>query len=182
MSKSPQQRAVCLVGFMGAGKTVVGRVLAQQLGWRFIDLDDEIERGAGRSIATIFRTAGENEFRRLEREALTQLLKSLKGGKPTVAALGGGAFVQRDNAENLRLAGVPVVFLDAPLDELLSRCEAQPGRARPLLDSDPAALSILYAERRPLYLAAEATVQTSGKSITEVAGEVERWLNQDSQA
>src|SRR5262249_15827649 len=106
MSKSPQQRAVCLVGFMGAGKTAVGHVLAQQLGWRFIDLDDEIEHAAGKSIATIFRTAGENEFRRLEGEELTRLLKSLKTGKPTVAALGGGAFVQRDNAEKLRQARV----------------------------------------------------------------------------
>ena len=176
MSKSPQQRAVCLIGFMGAGKTAVGRVLARQLGWRFVDLDDEIERAAGRSIATIFRTAGEAEFRRIEAEQLKLWLKRLQTGKSTVAALGGGAFVQKENAEMLRQANVPAVFLDAPLEELLQRCREQAGRARPLLDSDPEALAILYAERRPLYLAAEATVQTSGKSVAEVAGEVERWL------
>ncbi|MCI0351269.1 MAG: shikimate kinase [Acidobacteriales bacterium] len=180
MSKSLQQRAVCLIGFMGAGKTTVGRLLARQLGWRFVDLDDEIERTAGKSIATIFKSSGESEFRRLEAEQLTRWLESVQAGKATVVALGGGVFVQRENAERLRQARVPAVFLDAPLDELLRRCEKQPGRARPLLDKGQEALSILYAERRPLYLAAEATVQTSGKSVTEVAGEVERWLNQGS--
>jgi shikimate kinase len=180
MSKSPQRRAVFLVGFMGAGKTAVGQLLAQRLGARFVDLDDQIEHAAGRSIATIFRTSGEAAFRKLESGQLSQLLGSLKPGSSTVVALGGGAFVQRENAEMLRQAHVPVVFLDAPLEELLQRCQGQPGRARPLLDSDPEALSVLYAERRPLYLAAEATVQTSGKSVNEVAEEVERWLTQSS--
>jgi shikimate kinase len=180
MTNSPQRRAVCLVGFMGAGKTAVGQMLAQQLGWRFIDLDDEIERAAGKSIATIFSTAGEPEFRRLEGEQLKKLLNSLKPGKPIVAALGGGAFVQRENAEMLHQAKVPAIFLDAPLEELLRRCHAQAGRTRPLLESDQDTLSILYAERRPLYLAATATFQTTGKSVKEVASEVERWLNQAS--
>lgn len=176
MSKSPQRRAVFLVGFMGAGKTAVGQMLAQRLSARFVDLDDQIERAAGRSIAAIFRAGGEAEFRKLESGQLSRLLAGLKPDSYTVVALGGGAFVQPDNAEMLRQAKVPVVFLDAPLEELLRRCQAQPGRARPLLDSDPEALSILYAERRPLYLAARATVQTSGKSVKDVAAEVERWL------
>src|SRR5262245_19734407 len=178
MMNSPQRRAVCLVGFMGAGKTAVGQLLAKQLGWRFIDLDDEIEHAAGTSIAAIFRRGGEAEFRRLEGERLKKLLNSLKPGKPMVAALGGGAFVQRENAEMLHEAKVPAIFLDAPLDELLRRCQAQAGRKRPLLESGHDELSILYAERRPLYLAAHATVQTAGKSVKEVAAEVERWLNQ----
>lgn len=180
MIKSSQGRAVFIVGFMGAGKTAVGRVLAQQLGWQFIDLDEQIERVARRSIATIFQTSGEAEFRRLESEQLSKLLATLRPESAAVVALGGGAFVQEKNAEKLRQANVPVIFLDAPLEELLRRCQAQPGRARPLLDHDAEALSILYAERRPLYLAAEATVQTSGKSVEEVAGEVERWLTQSA--
>jgi shikimate kinase len=182
MSRFQKQRAVCLVGFMGAGKTVVGRALAQKLGWRFIDLDDEIERAAGHSIASIFTTAGEREFRRLEGEQLTQLLKGLNAEKPMVAALGGGAYVERENAEKLREAAVPVVFLDAPLEELLRRCQEQMGRTRPLLDSGSDALSVLYAERRPLYLGAETTVQTSSKSVMEVADEIERWLSEGSRA
>lgn len=177
MSKSPHQRAVFLIGFMGAGKTAVGQMLAQQLGWRFIDLDEQIEQQAKRSIAQIFKTSGEAEFRKLETEKLSELLQQLAGGKAAVVALGGGTFVQRENAEKLWQAGVRVVFLDAPLDELLSRCQAQEGRSRPLLESDAEALNILYAERRPLYLAAETTVQTSGKSVAEVADEVERWVN-----
>lgn len=178
MRNAPPQRAVCLVGFMGAGKTAVGRVLAQSLGWRFVDLDDEIERSAGKSIAEIFASDGEAEFRRLEAEELAQSLKKLRT-KPTVLALGGGAFVQRENAERLRQATVPVIFLDAPLEELLRRCREQEGRLRPLLDSGSDALSVLYAERRPLYMAAEVTVLTSGKPVAEVAAEVERWLRQD---
>lgn len=178
MSKPQQQRAVCLVGFMGAGKSAVGRVLAKNLGWRFADLDDQIERAAGRSIASIFETGGEVAFRELESEELAQSLKKLKT-KPTVLAVGGGAYVQRENAEKFRQAAVPVIFLDAPLEELLRRCREQAGQARPLLDSGPEALSVLYAERRPLYLAAEVTVQTSGKSVAEVADEAERWLRQE---
>jgi shikimate kinase len=177
MSKSPHQRAVFLVGFMGAGKTAVGQRLAQQLGWRFVDLDEEIERQAERSIAQIFKTSGEAEFRKLETEMLSKLLQQVSVGEPAVVALGGGTFVQRENVEKLREAGARVIFLDAPLEELLSRCEAQQGRIRPLLKYDAEALNVLYAERRPLYLGAETTVHTSGKSVAEVASEVERWVN-----
>ena len=176
MSKSPHQRAVFLVGFMGAGKTTVGRALAKQLGWRFIDLDEQIEKVAGRSIANIFKASGEAEFRRLEAETLGELLRQLRKGSPAVVALGGGAFVERDNAEKLREADVPVIFLDAPLGELLQRCQEQQEQSRPLLARDPDALTVLYAERRPLYLGAETTVQTSGKTVAEVADEVERWV------
>ena len=177
MSKPSHGGAVFLVGFMGAGKTVVGRVLAQQLGLRFIDLDNQIERAAKRTIGQIFEDVGEAGFRELETGQLSQLLESdLK--TPAVVALGGGAFTQPANVEKLRLAKAPVIFLDAPLEELLRRCEAEPQRERPLLSRGREALSILYAERRPLYLAAEATVQTSGKSVEEVASEIERWLRQ----
>jgi shikimate kinase len=176
MSKAPHQRAVFLVGFMGAGKTVVGRAVAKQLGWLFIDLDEQIEKLAGRSIAKIFKTSGEAEFRRLEAEKLADLLQELRKGKPAVVALGGGAFVERANAEKLREAGMAVIFLDAPLEELVRRCHEQSEQPRPLLESDADALNVLYAERRPLYLGAETTVQTSGKSVAEVADEVERWV------
>jgi shikimate kinase len=179
MSRLSHRRAVFLVGFMGAGKTAVGRALANQLKWRFVDLDDEIERAAKRSVAEIFKARGETDFRKLESRELRRTLERVQNEGATVIALGGGTFAQAENAEQLRQSRVPVVFLDAPLEELLRRCQAEPERVRPLLDRGGEALSILYAERRPLYLAADATVQTLGKSIPEVAGEVARWLMQD---
>src|SRR5688572_10021539 len=136
MSKSPQQRAVFLVGFMGAGKTAVGQALAKQLDLRFIDLDEQIERHAKRSIADIFETSGEAAFRKLETDKLSEVLQQLSRGRPAVVALGGGAFVQRENVEKLRQAGARVVFLDAPLEELLRRCHARGEPSRPLLESD----------------------------------------------
>ena len=179
MSRLSHRRAVFLVGFMGAGKTAVGRALANQLRWRFVDLDREIERVAKGSIAEIFRARGETAFRKLESRELQRTLERAENEGATVIALGGGTFAQAENAERLRQSQVPVVFLDAPLDELLRRCQAEPEQVRPLLDRGSEALSILYAERRPLYLGADATVQTLDKSIPEVAGEVARWLSQD---
>ena len=177
MSRASHRRAVALAGFMGAGKTAVGRILAQQLGWRFIDLDGQIERAAKRTIAEIFATLGESAFRELESEQLSVLLDA--GWKrPAVIALGGGTFAQSENVEKLRQARVPVVFLDAPLDELLRRCQADTDEARPLLSRGREALSILHAERRPLYLAADVTVQTSDRSVQDVANEIGRWLKQ----
>lgn len=179
MSRLSHRRAVFLVGFMGAGKTAVGRALANQLNWRFLDLDNEIERAAKRSVAEIFKTAGEAAFRRLETRELRRTLERIKKEGAAVVALGGGTFTQAENAGRLRQSPVPVVFLDAPLEELLRRCQAEHGPVRPLLDRGADALSILYAERRPLYLAADATVQTLGKSVAEVADEVARWLMQE---
>ena len=103
--------AVFLVGFMGAGKSSVGRALADRLNWVFEDLDDRIERGEGRKVAEIFRDSGESEFRRAERDALKQVLEELRGGGVRIIALGGGAFVQRQNAELLGKSQVPTVFL-----------------------------------------------------------------------
>src|SRR5205823_12787324 len=89
--------AIFLVGFMGAGKTTVGKALAERLGWRFIDLDDAIEAHEGRKIAEIFRASGENEFRRAEAEALCSRIEQLDSRNPTVMALGGGAYGQEPN-------------------------------------------------------------------------------------
>src|SRR2546423_14156771 len=84
-------RAVILVGFMGAGKTSVGRALGDRLGWRFQDLDDRVRAREGRTVAEIFRESGETEFRRVEHAALRELLAETEVGTPMVLALGGGA-------------------------------------------------------------------------------------------
>jgi shikimate kinase len=163
------QPAIFLVGFMGAGKTSVGKALAQLLGWTFEDLDDRIQLREGRSVEQIFQTSGEPGFRRAEHAALRDLL-SVNESSPRVVALGGGAFVQSENAELLQQAGVVTVFLDAPAEELYRRCSDQ-GTERPLR-RDAEQFSRLYETRHPYYLKAALRVETSGKSVDEVAAEI----------
>lgn len=169
-------RAVFLVGFMGAGKTSVGRALGEKLGWPFEDLDDRIQRHEGRSIEEIFRESGETAFRRAEHSALRALLS--EPASPRVVALGGGAFAQEENAALLRSHGLPVVFLDAPVEELFRRCTEQ--RLEQELDRplarDQGHFAELYEARRALYLAAGRRVETGGKSIEAVAVEVAQHL------
>ena len=167
---SQQPRAVFLIGFMGAGKTSVGQALAQLLGWRFVDLDDRIEQRQGRSIAEIFRDQGEDAFRRAETACLQELLEELPTSPATVAALGGGAFVQEENARRLRATAFPVVFLDASVEELRRRC-ALAHATRPLFQEENR-FRQLYEERRMRYMAVELRVDTEAKSIAQVATEV----------
>jgi len=167
--RSGSPPAVFLVGFMGAGKTSVGRVLSRRLGWPFEDLDDRIQAREGRTIEEIFRNSGEAEFRRAENRALRALLTA-PGSIPRIVALGGGAFAQPENAQLLARAAVPVVFLDGPAEELFRRCE-QEGRERPL-KGDAKQFRELYDRRRPAYLAASWRVDTSGKDVNTVAAEV----------
>lgn len=163
-------RALFLIGFMGAGKTSVGRALAARLDWRFLDLDDRIEQREQRSVAEIFRDSGEAFFRRAESAALADLLRELSSSAPTVTALGGGAFVQEENARRLRATGWPVVFLDASVEELRRRC-AQAHATRPLYQEENR-FRQLYEERRMRYMAVEVRVDTEAKSVEEVAAEV----------
>ncbi len=159
---------VLLVGFMGAGKTSVGRALAARLHWRFYDLDEEIERAAGCTVGDVFRDQGETEFRRRETEALRQLLNA--SHRPAVIALGGGALAQPQNAE--LIGGAPTVFLDAPIEELWRRCQEH-SVERPLRrDFDE--FRQLFESRRKAYSTAAVTVHTAGKSVEEVAAEVAR--------
>ena len=108
----PALRAVSLVGFMGAGKTTVGRALAARLGWRFEDLDDVIRAREGRSVEQIFELQGEAGFRDLERQAVREILATVQS-EPLVLALGGGAFVEERVRQSLSDAEIPAVFLDA---------------------------------------------------------------------
>jgi shikimate kinase len=167
-------QAVFLVGFMGAGKTSVGQALGRRLGWPFEDLDQRIQGREGRSIAEIFRESGEAGFRRAEHAALRELLAEL-GTSPRVAALGGGAFVERENALLLERPGVAAVFLDAPVEELYRRCLREQDVERPLR-RDEDRFRQLYEARRPYYLAARLRIETGGKDVDAVAAEVARGL------
>jgi shikimate kinase len=174
-------RGVILIGFMGAGKSSVGRTLAEQLGWTFEDLDDRIERREGRKVAEIFRASSEEGFRRAEHAALKELLRELRSGVQRIVALGGGAFVQKKNAALIEAGAVPTVFLDAAVEELWRRCRQQAeeqGIERPLLSSLEQ-FGELYEARQPHYLKASFRQQTGGKSVQEIATEVMQALGLD---
>jgi shikimate kinase len=165
--------AVFLVGFMGAGKSSVGAALGRRLNWIFEDLDDRIERRERRTVAQIFRESGEPAFRRAERSALQDVLEGIDN-QARVVALGGGAFVQTGNAELLKSSGVPIIFLDAPVEELWERCCRQANEAaaeRPLLRSLDQ-FRELHEQRRPNYAEASLTVKTGGRTVDEVADEI----------
>jgi shikimate kinase len=156
-----------LTGFMGAGKSTVGAILAHDLNWRFLDLDQVIEADCQRTVAEIFRDFGEAEFRRLERQAVQQL----SDDEEIVLALGGGA-VEDDSTRSLLVdsPGNCLVFLHAELADLLARCIVE-GKVRPLLAA-PEALAARHTLRLPHYRAAHVTVTTTGLAPREVADRV----------
>ena len=164
-----ERRTVFLVGFMGAGKTTVGRALSRRLGVPFEDLDDRIQQREGKTIEQIFRESGEAEFRRAETAALRELVGDLSLSH-RVVALGGGAFVQPVNAALIEDAKVHCVFLDAPVEELLRRCGEEP-KERPLR-RDAKQFRELYEARRQSYLKAAVRIETHGKDVDTVAAEV----------
>lgn len=178
MASADRTRRVFLIGFMGAGKTTVGKELARRLGWTFQDLDEIIERSQGASVASIFAKAGEAGFRRLEHAALEELLAGKRNdpGGNQVVALGGGAFAQPDNRRLLECAGATVVLLQAPLEELRRRCR-QDNKIRPLAQNDAeAGFAHLFAERQDAYNLARFRVETLDKAVDDVAAEIERML------
>ena len=144
-----------LAGFMGAGKTTIGRLLAERLGWPFADLDDDIEVQEGVPIADIFRNRGEAEFRRIEREALHARVRAIERGDPLVLAVGGGAFVQPDNFALISGNGISI-WLDCPLDTIKRRIAGQTHRP---LAADQQNFERLYAARREHYSRADYRIE-----------------------
>ncbi len=161
-------RTIFLVGFMGAGKSSVGLALSRKLSWPFEDLDQRIEAQERRSIEQIFQQSGESAFRQIEHAALRSLIRDL-GASAKVVAVGGGAFAQVNNADLLEGAGFPVIFLDAPVEELFRRCQEQQLN-RPLR-RDLEEFRRLYEVRRPSYLRAALRIETNGKDVERIATE-----------
>jgi shikimate kinase len=152
---------------MGSGKSTVGARLAQQLGWHFVDLDERIEAAAGISIPEFFERHGELAFRQLEAEQLRAALgRAVEFHESTVIALGGGTYAQPGAPEFLRNAGVPVIWLDTPLEKLLARCMTMSGRP---LFRDEASFRALYARRLPSYQLADFRVDSTGEAVAVVA-------------
>ncbi len=164
----PLPARIVLTGFMGAGKSTVGCLLANRLGWRFVDLDDAIVKAEGQEIATLFSTLGEAAFREREHAALKRILHY----SSLVLALGGGALESEANRKLLRnTPKTQIIFLEAPLATLLARCQqqqAQPDAAvRPVL-ADIENLSRRYMDRLPHYQAAHHTVSTKERKPAEI--------------
>ena len=151
----PWPRTVVLVGLMGAGKTCIGKRLAQRLGTRFVDADHEVERAAGMSVAEIFDAYGEPSFRDCERRVIARLLRE----PPMVLATGGGAFMA-DQTRHLIKRRAISVWLRADLDLLVRRTGRR--NTRPLLQrGDPREiLSRLMRERDPVYAEADVAVDS----------------------
>lgn len=165
---------VILIGFMGAGKSTVGRRLAEQLSCRFVDVDDVVEAMAGQSVEEIFAAGGEERFRRLEADAVAKVCA--EGGQ--VIAVGGGAVMRRRNLARLRAAGV-VVWLRGRPETLVARTRADQGRRRPLLDRPEAELRRLYAQRERVYALADYVVDVDGKSPEQLAAEIRALVRGD---
>ena len=158
---------ITLTGFMGSGKTTVGKVLADFLGCPFLDLDDLVVKKAGKSIPDIFAQDGEPAFRELEAKLLRQTVEKY-GESAAVLALGGGAILAPASAALLRDKTV-CIYLRATIDTLLARLEGETA-GRPLAD---ASLAARLAAREPLYEeTAHVTIDTDGLSPDEVADEI----------
>lgn len=169
MSLAPAQVPVRIVltGFMGSGKSTVGPLVAERLGWRFVDVDDVIEAEAGTTIAQIFAQQGESAFREIERGTIAQLAS----GEKLVMALGGGA-IEREDTRDLLLntPGTLLVHLEVELQTTLSRCGGTEG-TRPVL-ADQANLASRYQRRLPLYRTAHIGVRVDELSPAEVTSAV----------
>jgi shikimate kinase len=159
---------VALIGFMATGKSTVGRMLADRLGYRFVDTDEEIVRRTGLGVAELFASYGETAFRAIERRVVADASASEK----TVISCGGGVALDQGNVEALRGTS-RLVLLTASVDEILGRVGGDV--SRPLLNcvDREKAVRVRLEERTPLYLkAADTVLDTTGLTLREVAERV----------
>lgn len=164
-----------LVGFMGTGKSTVGRAVAQRLGFESLDSDHEIERLRGKTIPEIFAQDGEPAFRAMERT----FVESGHPAARTVVSCGGGLVIQPGLLEALRARGV-VICLHASIETILARTERT--RHRPLLNvEDPEKrIRTLFAEREPIYQRSGSMILTDGRPLNDVVAHVLRSWRRDA--
>jgi shikimate kinase len=174
-------RSIVLIGLMGAGKTAVGRRLANRLDLPFTDADSEIEIAAGQTVSEIFTEHGEPYFRQGESRVIARLLQ----GGPQVLATGGGAYMDARTRANIEARGISI-WLKAELPVLLHRVRRRDNR--PLLDSDDPdkVMRELMEKRYPIYAEADITVESRDVAHDLIVGDVvealSRWLDKEAKA
>jgi shikimate kinase len=164
------QGSIAIVGFMAAGKTTVGELLAERLGMPFLDTDQQIESAFGSSVADIFLSHGESEFRSAERGLIGRLI----GGEPRVLSLGGGAFADERTRRTIN-AGATSVWLDTPFELIMERLVRS--NHRPLACGRPAGeLERLWRERRHGYAQAHLRIESADLDPGEAVAQIIRAL------
>lgn len=161
------KRNLVLVGLMGAGKSAIGRLVAQQLGLPFIDTDTEIERVSRMSISELFAAYGEEEFRALETRVIKRLLRT----GPRVVSTGGGAFINEKTRKHIERGGLSV-WLNADLDVLWERVNKRDHRPLLKTENPKQTLKDLMDKRYPVYGLADITVQSRDVRKEVIANEV----------
>jgi shikimate kinase len=164
MTNSIRTRSlVCLNGFMGCGKSTTAHLLARQVGWPQVDLDERIIATTGMSIPEIFAKMGEPEFRRIEHEQLARIVgESVETQEARIISLGGGTVTQPHNAALLRENGAVLIWLRCPIEELLTRCAQITDRP---LFRDEVSLRLLYQRRLPFYELSDYQVDSSAEPL-----------------
>lgn len=160
---------IYLVGFMGTGKTSVGRQLAKDKGWNFIDLDELIELKEQRRIVDIFAKEGEPYFRKIEKK----FLKQVSTQKKFVVACGGGIVLDKDNIKLMKKTGI-LICLCANCEEILKRVSSS--NHRPILNvaKPRERIELLLKMRAPYYMQADKTIDTSRLSVKQVAAKISK--------
>ena len=171
MEKIKFNKNIVLVGFMGTGKTEVGRILARDFSFEFIDTDDVIEKRLGIKVSEIFKKYGESYFRDIEREVVKDL-SELKG---LVIATGGGVVMNPENINDLKKNGV-VICLTATTEEILSRVKENDDRPLLTVSDKFTKIKELLESREAFYAKADVTIDTTNREVLEVVKEVKGGL------
>jgi shikimate kinase len=164
-------RSIVLVGLMGAGKSTIGRRLAQKLDLAFVDADAEIEQAAGKSVQDIFRDHGEASFREGERRVIARLLES----GPQVLATGGGAFMNEETRNNISSRGI-AVWLRADIELLMKRVRRRDNRPLLKADNPEEVMQALIDQRYPVYGRADIIVESRDVPHSSIVSDVIRAL------
>ncbi|MBN1637635.1 MAG: shikimate kinase [Ignavibacteriales bacterium] len=182
-----REKRIYLTGFMGCGKSTIGPVLANMLGWRYCDLDEEIEKFEDMPIVEIFEKQGENYFRQREKE----LLRTISEEDKVVISLGGGTIVDRQNLQFMKRTGV-IVYIEASIDVLYNRIKSKTNRPLVrdiILSENPKEKLIelidnLLNKRLPFYQKADITVRSDssnfGKNIDEIFKKIIWFINEEN--